>query len=137
MLYDINLLIPTFQENKTGKFCSIRHIVDMNNYEINPFTMLFVSSGTLQYYSHLFHYENYPELVYPVEMVNIAKWISIPYKLIKSMMPAGFSDRFRLYDGNFLNNWENEIQMEDIPKTLGGKNEVSQKFLSPKNFEQK
>lgn len=35
----------------------------MTGYEINPFTMVFVSSGTLAYYSQLFHYENYPELV--------------------------------------------------------------------------
>ncbi|CAD5229525.1 unnamed protein product [Bursaphelenchus okinawaensis] len=100
----------------------LRHIVDMNEYEINPFTMLFVSSGTLQYYSHLFHYENYPELVYPVEMVNIAKWIYVPYKIIKAVMPAGFADRFRLYDGNYLPNLMNEINSEDIPETLGGKN---------------
>jgi hypothetical protein len=37
--------------------------------EINPFTMIFVSSGTLSYYSQLLHYDNYPELVYPIEMV--------------------------------------------------------------------
>lgn len=96
----------------------------MNGYEINPFTMLFVSSGTLSYYSQLFHYENYPELVNPIELVNIAKWIQVPYKLIKAMMPAGFSDRFRLHDGNFLQYLTSEISIEDIPTTLGGNNEV-------------
>ncbi|KAI1706359.1 CRAL/TRIO domain-containing protein [Ditylenchus destructor] len=111
------------QEEKSGKLSSLRHIVDMNGYEINPFTMLFVSSGTLSYYSQLFHYENYPELVNPIELVNIAKWIQVPYKLIKAMMPAGFSDRFRLHDGNFLQYLTSEISIEDIPTTLGGNNE--------------
>jgi len=31
--------------------------------------MLFVSSGTLSYYSQLLHYDSYPDLVYPIEMV--------------------------------------------------------------------
>ncbi|KAF7635623.1 CRAL-TRIO domain-containing protein [Meloidogyne graminicola] len=78
------------QEKLTGCLSSIRHVIDMTGYEINPFTMLFVSSGTLSYYSQLLHYDNYPDLVYPIELVNIAKWIFIPYRLIKNMMPAGF-----------------------------------------------
>jgi len=62
------------QEQKTGRLSSIRHIIDMTGYgmmsfinevthfplisEINPFTMIFVSSGTLSYYSQLLHYDN-------------------------------------------------------------------------------
>uniref|UniRef100_A0A1I7XGB9 CRAL-TRIO domain-containing protein n=1 Tax=Heterorhabditis bacteriophora TaxID=37862 RepID=A0A1I7XGB9_HETBA len=118
------------QEEKTGRLSSLRHIIDMNGYEINPFTMLFVSSGTLAYYSQLFHYENYPELlilileikVTPVDIVNIAKWIHVPYKLAKAMMPAGFSDKFRLHDNHFLKTLTEDIQIENIPNTLGGKN---------------
>lgn len=97
----------------------------MNGYEINPFTMLFVSSGTLSYYTQLFHYEHYPELVNPIELVNIAKWIFVPYRLVKTMMPAGFTDRFRLHDGNFLQTLTEDMAIEDIPETLGGKNKVS------------
>ncbi|KAH7714102.1 CRAL/TRIO domain-containing protein [Aphelenchoides avenae] len=110
------------QEEKTGKLSSLRHIVDMNGYEINPFTMLFVSSGTLSYYTQLFHYEHYPELVNPIELVNIAKWIFVPYRLVKTMMPAGFADRFRIHDGNFMQTLTEEMAIEDIPETLGGKN---------------
>jgi hypothetical protein len=87
--------------------------------------MIFVSSGTLSYYSQLLHYDNYPELVYPIEIVNIAKWIHIPYRLIKAMMPAGFADRFRLHDGNFLETLASEIPREHIPHTLGGLNRAS------------
>ncbi|CAB3400786.1 unnamed protein product [Caenorhabditis bovis] len=108
------------QEEKTGKLSSLRHIVDMNGYEINPFTMVFVSSGTLAYYSQLFHFENYPELVSPVDMVNIAKWIHLPYKLAKSMMPTGFSDKFRLHDSHFLKTLLEDIHVDDIPVSLGG-----------------
>ncbi|WKY14756.1 hypothetical protein Q1695_000354 [Nippostrongylus brasiliensis] len=111
------------QEEKTGRLSGIRHVVDMNGYEINPFTMVFVSSGTLAYYSQLFHYENYPELVTPIDIVNIAKWIHVPYKIAKAMMPAGFSDKFRLHDNNFLKSLTEEIDIENIPTTLGGKNE--------------
>ncbi|KAE9550019.1 hypothetical protein FO519_006769 [Halicephalobus sp. NKZ332] len=110
------------QEEESGKLSSLRHIVDMTGYEINPFTMLFVSSGNLSYYSNLLHYENYPELVYPVEIVNIARWIHVPYKLVKAVMPAGFTDRFRLYDSHFLDEIKKEIKEEDIPETLGGQN---------------
>ncbi|CAD6187324.1 unnamed protein product [Caenorhabditis auriculariae] len=108
------------QEEKSGKLSSLRHIIDMNGYEINPFTMLFVTSGTLAYYSQLFHYENYPELVTPVDMVNIAKWIHVPYKLAKSMMPAGFADKFRLHDNQYLKNLTEDIPLEYIPTSLGG-----------------
>ncbi|CAK5077463.1 unnamed protein product [Meloidogyne enterolobii] len=86
--------------------------------------MLFVSSGTLSYYSQLLHYDNYPDLVYPIEMVNIAKWIYIPYRLIKSMMPVGFVDRFRLHDANFLENLCMEINLDYIPHSLGGQNQA-------------
>ncbi|TKR81057.1 hypothetical protein L596_014996 [Steinernema carpocapsae] len=110
------------QEDKTGKLSSLRHVIDMNGYEINPFTMLFVSSGTLSYYSQLFHYENYPELVTPIDMVNIAKWIHVPYKLARTMMPAGFTERFRLHDGHYIQFLKDEIKEEDIPTSLGGKN---------------
>ncbi|VDK50405.1 unnamed protein product [Cylicostephanus goldi] len=109
------------QEKNSGRLSSIRHIIDMTGYEINPFTMVFISSGTLAYYSQLFHYENYPELVTPIDMVNIAKWIHVPYKLAKAMMPAGFTDRFRLHDGNFLKELTEDISIEHIPTTLGGK----------------
>uniref|UniRef100_A0AC35UG41 CRAL-TRIO domain-containing protein n=1 Tax=Rhabditophanes sp. KR3021 TaxID=114890 RepID=A0AC35UG41_9BILA len=112
------------QEAKTGKLSSVRHIIDMDGYEINPFTMLFVSSGTLTYYSQLFHYENYPELVTPVDIVRIAKWIHIPYKLAKAMMPTGFSERFRLLDDKYLQVLEEEINPKDIPVKLGGINET-------------
>ncbi|CAI5456232.1 unnamed protein product [Caenorhabditis angaria] len=108
------------QEAKTGKLSSLRHIVDMNGYEINPFTMVFVTSGTLAYYSQLFHFENYPELVVPVDMVNIARWIHVPYKLAKSMMPAGFSDKFRLHDSHFMKTLNEDIHVDDIPTSLGG-----------------
>ncbi|VDL75446.1 unnamed protein product [Nippostrongylus brasiliensis] len=67
------------QEEKTGRLSGIRHVVDMNGYEINPFTM--------------------------------------------AMMPAGFSDKFRLHDNNFLKSLTEEIDIENIPTTLGGKNE--------------
>ncbi|CAI4228254.1 unnamed protein product [Auanema sp. JU1783] len=112
------------QEEKTGKLSSLRHVIDMHGYEINPFTMLFVSSGTLAYYSQLFHYENYPELVSPVEIVNIAKWIHVPYKLAKTMMPSGFADKFRLHDNHFLKTLKEEIRLEDIPESLGGVNKT-------------
>lgn len=117
------LRLVNAQEDKTGKLSAARHIVDMTGYEINPFTMLFVSSGTLTYYTQLLHYENYPELVTPIEMVNIAKWIHVPYKIARTMMPAGFSERFRLHDSNYLPTLQKEISIEDIPTTLGGKNE--------------
>uniref|UniRef100_A0A8R1E3M8 CRAL-TRIO domain-containing protein n=1 Tax=Caenorhabditis japonica TaxID=281687 RepID=A0A8R1E3M8_CAEJA len=115
------------QEERTGRLSSLRHVVDMNGYEINPFTMLFVSSGTLAYYSQLFHFENYPELVTPVDMVNIAKWIHVPYRLAKTMMPSGFSEKFRLHDKHFKSTLLEEIQIDDIPTSLGGK-DASIKF---------
>lgn len=114
-----------FQEKRSGRLSSLRNIVDMARYEINPFTMLFVSSGTLAYYSQLFHYEHYPELVTPVEMVNIARWIHVPYRLARTMMPSGFSDRFRLHDGNFLPTLLKEISAEHIPIALGGQADIT------------
>lgn len=133
------------QEERTGKLSGLRHVVDMTDYEINPFTMAFVSTGTLTYYTQLLHYENYPELVSPIEMVNIAKWIYLPYKIARAMMPAGFGDRFRLHDANFLSTLEKDISIHDIPTTLGGKNEKircqpAQKpqpdeFMGPKDLE--
>lgn len=113
------------QEEATGKLSSLRHIVDLTGYEINPFTMLFVSSGALSYYSNLLHYEHFPELVVPVEIVNVPRWVHMPYKLIKTMMPAGFTDRFRLYDNTFLDTIGKEMSLDNIPESLGGNNKVS------------
>lgn len=62
-------------------------------------------------------------------MVNIAKWIHVPYKIVRTMMPMGFTERFRLHDDNFLGALK-DIKIEDIPTTLGGKNEVCFLFLS-------
>lgn len=62
--------------------------------------------------------------VTPIEIVNIAKWIHLPYKVAKAMMPAGFSDKFRLHDSNFLEALTEDIELDLIPTTLGGKNEV-------------
>uniref|UniRef100_A0A914WN11 CRAL-TRIO domain-containing protein n=1 Tax=Plectus sambesii TaxID=2011161 RepID=A0A914WN11_9BILA len=113
------------QEKRSGKLSSLRNIIDMTGYEINPFTMLFVSSGTMAYYTQLFHYEHYPELLTPVEMVNIARWIHVPYRLARTMMPSGFADRFRLHDGNFLPTLLKEISVEHIPLTLGGQADIT------------
>lgn len=58
----------------------------MTGFALNPFSSSFVYSGTLSYYSQLFHYENYPELIYPIELVNIARWVQLPYRMIKGMV---------------------------------------------------
>ncbi|CAJ0566955.1 unnamed protein product, partial [Mesorhabditis spiculigera] len=110
-------------EEKTGKFSSLRHIIDLSGYDLNPFTMLFLSSGTMAYYTQLFHFEHYPELVSPCETVNIPSWVHMPYRLIKGMMPAGFTDRFKLYDKKFLDILQEEINIKHIPTTLGGENQ--------------
>ncbi|CAG9540983.1 unnamed protein product [Cercopithifilaria johnstoni] len=114
------------QEKKTGRLSGLRHIIDLNGYEINPFTMIFATNGNLAYFSQLLHFDNYPELVSPVEMVNISKWIHVPYKIARTMMPDSFIERFRLHDEHFLSNLLKEIKIEDIPVTLGGKNEEIQ-----------
>lgn len=62
--------------------------------------------------------------VNPLEMVNISKWIHVPYKIARAMMPDGFTERFRLHDENFLPILLKEIKIENIPATLGGKNEA-------------
>ncbi|XGW30303.1 hypothetical protein V3C99_009353 [Haemonchus contortus] len=61
--------------------------------------------------------------VTPVDIVNIARWIHVPYKIAKTMMPAGFSDKFRLHDSNFLKALTEDIDLNNIPTTLGGNNE--------------
>uniref|UniRef100_A0AAF5RTT1 CRAL-TRIO domain-containing protein n=2 Tax=Wuchereria bancrofti TaxID=6293 RepID=A0AAF5RTT1_WUCBA len=114
------------QEQKTGRLSGLRHIIDLNGYEINPFTMIFATNGNLAYFSQLLHFDNYPELVSPVEMVNTSKWIHLPYKIARTMMPDSFIERFRLHNENFLPNLLKEIKIEDIPATLGGKNEEIQ-----------
>lgn len=111
------------QEEKTGRLSSIRHIVNLTGYEINPFTMIFVTNGNLSYYSQLLHFDNYPDLVTPIDMVNAPKWIHVPYKVVKTMMPTSFNDRFRLHDENFLSSLQKDISIENIPQTLGGQNE--------------
>lgn len=58
-------------------------------------------------------------------MVNISKWIHVPFKIARTMMPDSFIERFRLHNENFLPNLLKEIKIEDIPVTLGGKNEVT------------
>ncbi|KAF8386089.1 hypothetical protein PRIPAC_75231 [Pristionchus pacificus] len=120
--FEYMLRLVMAQEAKTGKLSGLHHIIDMAGYEINPFTMLFVSSGTMSYYTQLFHYENFPELVSPGSMVNIARWIWLPYKLIKPVMPAGFADRFILHDSSFYPALKEEVGDEHIPVSLGGKN---------------
>ncbi|KAL3989544.1 CRAL/TRIO domain family protein [Acanthocheilonema viteae] len=122
------------QEEKTGRLSGLRHIIDLNDYEINPFTMIFATNGNLAYFSQLFHFDNYPELVSPVEMVNISKWIHVPYKIARTMMPDSFTERFRLHNENFLPDLLKEIKIEDIPVTLGGKNEEIQ--CQPAAYEQ-
>lgn len=58
-------------------------------------------------------------------MVNISKWIHVPYKIARAVMPESFIERFRLHNEDFLSNLLKEIKIEDIPVTLGGKNEVT------------
>ncbi|VDM42464.1 unnamed protein product [Toxocara canis] len=138
-------VIDSIKEEKTGCLSGIRHIIDLNGYEINPFTMFFVTNGNLSYYSQLLHFENYPDLVTPMEMVNIPKWIHVPYRMVRTMMPASFNDRFRLHDENFLTTLQQDINIEHIPQTLGGQNEkirsipaekiTSENFWKPTNLE--
>ncbi|MCP9262926.1 hypothetical protein DINM_006294 [Dirofilaria immitis] len=111
------------QEKKTGRLSGIKHIIDMNGYEINPFIMILTTNGNLAYLSRLLHFDNYPELINPVEMVNSPKWIHVAYKIARTMMPESFVERFRLYNENFLSDLLKEIKIEDIPTNLGGKNE--------------
>nr|CTP81039.1 Bm2157 [Brugia malayi] len=126
LLWYVEYKTVNVEEQKTGRLSGLRHIIDLNGYEINPFTMIFATNGNLAYFSQLLHFDNYPELVSPVEMVNTSKWIHLPYKIARTMMPDSFIERFRLHNENFLPNLLKEIKIEDIPATLGGKNEEIQ-----------
>lgn len=66
--------------------------------------------------------------VTPVDMVNIAKWIHVPYKIAKAMMPTGFSEKFRLHDRHFIETLTEDINIDDIPVSLGGNDAVSIKW---------
>lgn len=58
-------------------------------------------------------------------MVNTSKWIHVPYKIARTMMPDSFVERFRIHNENFLASLLRDIKIEDIPETLGGKNKVT------------
>uniref|UniRef100_A0A915Q0A8 CRAL-TRIO domain-containing protein n=1 Tax=Setaria digitata TaxID=48799 RepID=A0A915Q0A8_9BILA len=135
---DLPLSKELFLEEKTGRLSGIRHIIDLNGYEINKFTMIYATNGSLTYFSQLFHFENYPELIGPVEIINTSKWIHVPYKIARTMLPGGFTERFRLYDENFLPNLLKDVKIEDIPVALGGKNEQARfQAAEPEYFKRK
>lgn len=81
---------------------SVFHIVDLIDYSLSPMNMLFVSNGSLAYYGNLLHYEHFPELVTTTYFVNCARWMAVPYKLIKSMMPGSFGEKFQLHEGRYF-----------------------------------
>uniref|UniRef100_A0A914RRS6 CRAL-TRIO domain-containing protein n=1 Tax=Parascaris equorum TaxID=6256 RepID=A0A914RRS6_PAREQ len=145
LLWYLDYASINVEEEKTGRLSSIRHIIDLTDYEINPFTMIFVTNGNLSYYSQLLHFDNYPDLVTPIDMVNAPKWVHVPYKVVKTMMPTSFNDRFRLHDENFLSSLQKDITIENIPLTLGGQNEKirtipatklsNEDFWKPSNLE--
>ncbi len=120
-LYEELLRMVNEHESRTGVLSALHFVVSMAGYDMNPFGMLFVTSGSMGYYTHLFHYEHYPELVYPMDILNVAKWMTIPYRMIKSIMPYGFSDRFRVHDTHFMPALQQEINITDIPVWLSGK----------------
>lgn len=68
--------------------------------------------------------------VTPVDIVNISKWIHLPYKLAKAMMPNGFSDKFRLHDKHYLSTLCQDISLDDIPVSLGGNDAVIRESFS-------
>ena len=59
----------------------VHHVIDLTDFVINPFMMLFLNNGSLAYFTQLIHYEHYPELVTLTQIVNCARWMMVPYKV--------------------------------------------------------
>uniref|UniRef100_A0A915JE39 CRAL-TRIO domain-containing protein n=1 Tax=Romanomermis culicivorax TaxID=13658 RepID=A0A915JE39_ROMCU len=119
-LYEHLLKLVNDQERKTGQMSGHVCVVDMNDYDFNPLTLLFFNSGQMTHYINVFHYEHYPQLVYPIYAINVPKWLYLAYKMIKVLLPKDINDRVRILDHNFRHTMRNEIDPKELPISLGG-----------------
>lgn len=108
------------REKMTGKMSGIHHIGDLEGYDMNPYSMLFASSGSLAYYTTLFHFQHYPELINPLCFIKAPRWVYLAYKMIRSMSPY-LLDRIQLFDSiSYQSELLKEIQSDQLPNFYGG-----------------
>ncbi|KHJ43300.1 CRAL/TRIO domain protein [Trichuris suis] len=133
--YELMLRTINEREKDTGVRCSVYAVIDLRDWPINPLTLLFVNDGQMSYYANLFHYEHYPELVNPINLINAPTWISLPYRLVKSTMPKDFGSRFRILNHRFADTISKELPPEALPIEFGGTNAQLQPFTTvPSRF---
>ncbi|CDW55877.1 Peptidase C12 and PRP38 and CRAL TRIO domain cont aining protein [Trichuris trichiura] len=133
--YELMLRTINEREKATGVRCSVYAVIDLRDWPINPLTLLFVNDGQMSYYANLFHYEHYPELVNPINMINAPTWISLPYRLVKSTMPKDFGSRFRILNHRFADTISKELPPEALPIEFGGTNAQLRPFTTvPSRF---
>uniref|UniRef100_A0A5S6R2X3 CRAL-TRIO domain-containing protein n=1 Tax=Trichuris muris TaxID=70415 RepID=A0A5S6R2X3_TRIMR len=133
--YELMLRTINEREKATGVRCSVYAVIDLRDWPINPLTLLFINDGQMSYYANLFHYEHYPELVNPINMINAPTWISLPYGLVKSTMPKDFGSRFRILNHRFADTISKELPPEALPVQFGGTNAQLRPFVTvPSRF---
>ncbi|KRZ10600.1 SEC14-like protein 2, partial [Trichinella zimbabwensis] len=126
--YEQMLRMVNEREAATGQQCTVYAVIDLRQWPFNPLTLLFVNDGQMSYYANLFHYEHYPDLVQPINLINAPTWISLPYRLVKSTMPKDFGDRFRVLNHNYMATLLEELPLEVVPESMGGLNKERQSF---------
>ncbi|KRX73901.1 Pre-mRNA-splicing factor 38B, partial [Trichinella sp. T6] len=126
--YEQMLRMVNEREAATGHQCTVYAVIDLRQWPFNPLTLLFVNDGQMSYYANLFHYEHYPDLVQPINLINAPTWISLPYRLVKSTMPKDFGDRFRVLNHNYMATLLEELPTEVVPESMGGTNKARQNF---------
>ncbi|KRZ22323.1 Ubiquitin carboxyl-terminal hydrolase isozyme L5, partial [Trichinella pseudospiralis] len=126
--YEQMLRMVNEREAATGQQCTVYAVIDLRQWPFNPLTLLFVNDGQMSYYANLFHYEHYPDLVQPINLINAPTWISLPYRLVKSTMPKDFGDRFRVLNHNYMATLLEELPLEVVPESMGGLNKERQCF---------
>lgn len=114
------------REAQTGYRSGIYLLMDVKGYEMNPWTIMFASNGTLAQLIQVFAYENYPEVVFPYSVINLPNWLLWPIKVIRAGMPKDFNERFLLFDGRYEDALLTHMTAEELPKPLGGRNPCSE-----------
>jgi hypothetical protein len=123
------------RERETGAMSGIVGVLDVRTLSLTNGFMSSVKGGHMNYVTQLLHYEHYPELAYPVHVINVSKILMVPYKMIRPFMPHDFTHKFRINDSTYKKDLLEHMTTSELPEQLGGENTKARAPLPPNKID--
>lgn len=121
LLYEKLLRMVNEREQQTGEMSAVDAVLDCAHYSMNAQVLRLLNEGTCGYYINVFLYDHYPQLIRVMWAINFPRWLYLPFRVAKTILPLDITEKIVVLDSNFRSTFQQEYDENELPEYLGGK----------------